>query len=72
MEHYLGIDVGSVTTKLVVIDETSRPIFARYARTNGRPVAAIQAAFGALAAELGDENRFAAWGRPAPGASWPG
>ncbi len=53
MERYLGIDVGSVTTKLVVIDETSQPIFARYARTNGRPVAAIQAAFSALSLELG-------------------
>ena len=56
MDHYLGIDVGSVTTKLVVIDETSRPIFAHYARTNGRPVAAIQAAFGALAATFGAEG----------------
>ena len=53
MERYLGIDVGSVTTKLVVIDEDNSPIFTLYERTNGRPVAAIQQAFSALSAEMG-------------------
>ncbi len=52
---YLGIDVGSVTTKLVLIDETNTPIFTLYERTNGRPVAAIQAAFSALSAAMGTE-----------------
>jgi len=55
VERYLGIDVGSVTTKLVVIDEQNTPIFTLYERTNGRPVAAIQAAFNALAEKLGTE-----------------
>ena len=53
MEHYLGIDVGSVTTKLVVIDASNEPIFSLYERTNGRPVSAIQQAFTMLAAHLG-------------------
>ncbi|MHB9025947.1 MAG: acyl-CoA dehydratase activase [Armatimonadota bacterium] len=55
MEQYLGIDVGSVTTKLVVIDEEREPIFTLYERTNGRPIQAIQGAFQALADELGND-----------------
>lgn len=54
MPHYLGIDVGSVTTKLVVIDTDLQPVFTLYERTNGRPVAAIQQAFGMLARTLCD------------------
>lgn len=53
MSRYLGIDVGSVTTKLVVIDEENLPIFTLYERTNGRPVDAIQHAFNVLADTLG-------------------
>jgi predicted CoA-substrate-specific enzyme activase len=49
----LGIDVGSVTTKLVAIDQDQQPIFTLYERTNGRPVAAIQHAFAAIAKALG-------------------
>jgi predicted CoA-substrate-specific enzyme activase len=52
-DHYLGIDVGSVTTKLVVIGQDEQPVFTLYRRTNGRPVQAIQDAFGVLAARLG-------------------
>lgn len=51
--HYLGIDVGSVTTKLVVIDDTGTPCFSLYERTNGRPVAAIQQSFTVLANTMG-------------------
>jgi predicted CoA-substrate-specific enzyme activase len=53
MSYFLGIDIGSVTTKLVVIDDSHAPIFSLYERTNGRPVAAIQRAFGVLAETLG-------------------
>lgn len=55
MTHYLGIDVGSVTTKLVVIDEAGLPLFTLYERTNGRPVSAIQQSFSMLAADIGGE-----------------
>ncbi len=53
MEYYLGIDVGSVTTKLVAIDAQEQPRVALYQRTNGRPIAAIQHAFRLLAEALG-------------------
>ena len=67
MERYLGIDVGSVTTKLVVIEEDNNPIFTHYQRTNGRPVAAIQHAFFALAETLGTELAIRAVGATGSG-----
>ncbi|HEY3384131.1 MAG TPA: acyl-CoA dehydratase activase [Vicinamibacterales bacterium] len=39
---YLGIDVGSVSTNLVVVDETGEVVFDSYLRTSGRPVEAVQ------------------------------
>ena len=42
MEAYLGIDVGSVTTKLAVIDSTAGLLADLYLPTEGRPLAAIQ------------------------------
>ena len=42
METYLGIDVGSVTTKLALLDRDNQLITALYLRTQGRPVAVIQ------------------------------
>ena len=39
---FLGIDVGSVTTKLAVIDETGKYIDSVMLRTSGKPVIAIQ------------------------------
>ena len=42
MEVYLGIDVGSVTTKFAVLDESDRLVHALYLRTQGNPIAAVQ------------------------------
>ncbi len=42
MTIYLGIDVGSLTCKFVLIDEKNEIIYARYFRTEGDPVKAIQ------------------------------
>jgi predicted CoA-substrate-specific enzyme activase len=39
---FLGIDVGSVTTKLAVIDETGKHIDSVMLRTSGKPVIAVQ------------------------------
>lgn len=43
--HYLGIDVGSVSTDLVLLDENLRIIEKLYLRTKGRPIVAIQEGF---------------------------
>ncbi|MFZ5632245.1 MAG: acyl-CoA dehydratase activase [Bacillota bacterium] len=41
MKAYLGIDVGSVSTNLVVISETREILADLYIRTRGRPIEAI-------------------------------
>ncbi len=43
MKGYIGVDVGSVTTKVVVIDEEGNPLGTPvYIRTQGQPIKAIQ------------------------------
>ncbi|HEX75167.1 MAG TPA: 2-hydroxyglutaryl-CoA dehydratase [Dehalococcoidia bacterium] len=42
MKTYLGIDVGSLTTKLALLDQDNRLLTAVYLRTQGKPVAMIQ------------------------------
>ncbi len=42
MDGYLGVDVGSVTTKCAVITEGGELIAYNYIRTQGKPVSAVQ------------------------------
>ena len=42
MELYLGIDVGSVTTKFAALDKEDRLVHALYMRTQGNPIAVVQ------------------------------
>ena len=42
MDIYLGVDVGSVTTKLVALDEAREVLGAVYLRTEGNPLAKVQ------------------------------
>lgn len=42
MDGYLGVDVGSVTTKCAIITEGGELIAHNYLRTQGKPVAAVQ------------------------------
>ncbi|OGO00270.1 MAG: 2-hydroxyglutaryl-CoA dehydratase [Chloroflexi bacterium RBG_13_52_14] len=42
MDVYLGIDVGSVTTKCALVTERAELIAYNYLRTQGRPVAVVQ------------------------------
>lgn len=42
MQGYLGIDVGSVSTNLVVLDHANEVQASLYLRTNGQPIKAIQ------------------------------
>lgn len=46
MQVYLGIDVGSVSTNLVLLDIAGNITDALYLRTQGRPVEAVQSAMG--------------------------
>jgi len=60
MKHFIGIDVGSVTTKLAVVDEQSNVIFTNYLRTAGGPVNAIQEGFRELFEQLGGDMEVTA------------
>jgi len=45
---YLGIDVGSVTTKLALVDEKGKFVDSYMLRTSGKPVMAVQKGLNAL------------------------
>lgn len=54
IEAYLGIDVGSISTNLVVIDKYKRLITKRYLMTAGRPIEAIRIGLDEIGQEIGD------------------
>jgi predicted CoA-substrate-specific enzyme activase len=45
---YMGIDIGSTSTKAIIIDSTYKPIAGLYTRTAGRPIIAVQGIFEAI------------------------
>jgi predicted CoA-substrate-specific enzyme activase len=53
MANYLGIDVGSITTKLVVLDEGDQVLAKVYLRNSGRPLEAIQQGMETISTQLG-------------------
>ena len=42
---YLGIDIGSTSTKAILIDERRDPLISLYTQTSGQPIRAVQALF---------------------------
>ncbi len=52
MGNYLGIDVGSITTKLVVLGENDQILAKSYIRNSGRPIEAIQQGVEEIVAQL--------------------
>jgi predicted CoA-substrate-specific enzyme activase len=54
IDIYLGIDVGSVTTKLAALDVAGGLVASLYLPTEGRPVAAVQAGLRQMHRELAD------------------
>jgi predicted CoA-substrate-specific enzyme activase len=53
MRNYLGIDVGSITTKIVVLSEDNQVLAKSYVRNSGRPIEAIQQGMEEILAQLG-------------------
>ncbi|MBW6458129.1 MAG: CoA activase, partial [FCB group bacterium] len=45
---FLGIDIGSTSSKAIMIDKDLRPIAGFYTRTAGRPIIAVQGIFEAI------------------------
>jgi predicted CoA-substrate-specific enzyme activase len=54
VEAYLGIDVGSVTTKFAVLDGRGDLVTSLYTRTQGRPIEVTQAGIRQIGQALGD------------------
>lgn len=50
MKAFLGIDVGSVSTNLVLMDESGEILEALYLRTRGRPIPTVQEGLARIAA----------------------
>jgi len=50
---YLGIDIGSISTNLAVLDENCRLLAKRYLMTAGRPIDAVKQGLAGIGAELG-------------------
>lgn len=67
MDVYLGIDVGSVTTKLVALDSAYQVLVSLYRRTHGRPIEAVQQGLIELHARLAPECRVAGVGTTGSG-----
>lgn len=58
--YYLGVDVGSVSTDIVLLDEKLRVVEKHYLRTRGRPINAIQDGFKLLKGRYKKEDIAAA------------
>jgi predicted CoA-substrate-specific enzyme activase len=54
IEAYLGLDVGSISTNLVVIDKEKRVLARRYLMTAGRPIEAVRVGLQEIGEEIGD------------------
>ncbi|MHB1418584.1 MAG: acyl-CoA dehydratase activase [Bacillota bacterium] len=52
MHGYLGIDVGSVSTNVVVLDENGGVIESLYIRTQGQPIEAVKKGLGIIGERL--------------------
>lgn len=67
MKVFLGIDVGSVSTNLVLIDNKSRVLDAVYLRTRGRPITALQEGLRQLSAKYASTARVCGVGTTGSG-----
>ena len=62
MKIYLGIDVGSVSTNLVLLDEGNQVIAYEYLRTRGQPIKVVQEGLRLLAPKIPDGAEIAGSG----------
>ncbi len=62
MKAYLGLDIGSISTKGVVIDDNNNILASEYLWTQADPIGAVKRLLPSLASQLSDEVRVAAVG----------
>ena len=66
-EGYLGVDIGSLSTNLVVIDKDYNVIARRYLMTEGRPIEAVRRGLKEIGTELGDSIKIIGCGTTGSG-----
>ncbi len=66
-EAYLGIDIGSVSTNLVVLNERGDVLHEIYVRTEGRPIEVVRNGLRTIAQALGDRIRICGAGTTGSG-----
>ena len=66
-EAYLGIDVGSVSTNLVVLDAAGEVLHEIYVRTEGRPIEVVREGLRTIAGTLGNRIRICGVGTTGSG-----
>lgn len=64
---YLGVDVGSVSTNIVVIDQDGKCVEGEYLRTSGKPIVAVQEGLYAVGQRIGQEYDIAGVGATGSG-----
>lgn len=55
-KYYMGIDVGSVSTNFVLIDENNRVQYKRYLRTEGKPIDILKKGMEEIELEIGSDK----------------
>jgi activator of 2-hydroxyglutaryl-CoA dehydratase len=69
--YYLGVDVGSVSTNIVVIDENQSLCARLYLKTGGQPAQALKNGLTIIERELGKDVCIRAAGATEAEGSWP-
>lgn len=58
IDAYLGVDVGSISTNVVVADGAKRVLAKAYVMTAGRPIEAVRQGLEIVVAQIGDKVRI--------------
>ncbi|MBD3401306.1 CoA activase [candidate division GN15 bacterium] len=67
LEVFLGVDIGSLSTNLVLIDRDHRVIARRYLMTEGRPIEAVRKGLAEIGMEVGDRVKVVSVGTTGSG-----
>ena len=67
LKAYLGVDIGSISTNLAIIDENCNVIAKRYLMTAGRPIEAVKQGLNEIRREVGDRIAIAGVGTTGSG-----
>jgi len=67
IDAFLGIDVGSLSTNVVVIDKDKNVLSRRYLMTEGRPIEAVRRGLEEVGSEVGDKVEIKAVGTTGSG-----